>query len=129
MRPFVSRTDRRELSIGGQYQTFFAGLNSFRRGFDWRCHRASGPLRTRINTRRGTGRQNPSFGDFDLRITARAGAIHSGDDTLNVESKNRPFRSSQDDDRDSPLGKVLLILNVLVGRQEDLETGGFGSIQ
>jgi hypothetical protein len=47
--------------------------------------------------------------------------VHGGDNPVGVVAQRRPLRMAQNDERDFPRRKILLILNILVGGNEKLE--------
>ena len=82
---------------------------------------------TLLHAQRG-GRRSADWNIHERKATRRR-RIHRGHDARDVRSKRGPLLNADDDDCDRPTGQVLLILQILVGGEEDFETGMFGGCQ
>lgn len=67
------------------------------------------------------------FGKLDLHVAARYGVIDSAEHGNDLALDPRPARRGQDDNSDVPRAEVLLVLQVPIGRDENLESFTFGS--
>ena len=64
-----------------------------------------------------------------LRVTAWCRRVHGCNDSLDVQAHDRPRRVSKHNESDRSAREVLLMANVLVGRQEHIESAGFGGVE
>jgi hypothetical protein len=67
--------------------------------------------------------------DIHFGVATRRGRIDGRPDSFNVTARDRPLRVAQDYESDFAAGKVLLMSNVFVGRQQNFEPGGFSDLQ
>jgi hypothetical protein len=58
-------------------------------------------------------------------VAARRCRAHGGDDPFNILAQNRPLLVSENDKSDFPARQVLLVPDILVGRQQKLKARGF----
>ncbi len=61
---------------------------------------------------------------FNFGETTRRRGIHGGHDPFDVAAQNRPLLIAEHHERDCPPRQVLLRAQVLVGRQQNIETRG-----
>jgi hypothetical protein len=61
-------------------------------------------------------------GNVHFGVAARCCGVHGGNDPFNVSAQGRPLLVSENDESDSPARQVLLVANVLVGRQQNVKT-------
>ena len=61
---------------------------------------------------------------FNFGEPTRRRAIHGGNDPFDVATQNRPLLTAEHHERDRPSRQVLLIAQVLVGRQQNIDTRG-----
>ena len=65
--------------------------------------------------------------DPDFRDAARSGRINGLHDPFDVSAQRGPLLVANYNKSDSPAVQILLITHVFVGRQQDIEAGGFSS--
>ncbi len=70
-------------------------------------------------------RTSSSEGNIDLNITARFCRVHCNHNSVNVELHSGPLGITQHDNCNPTARQVLLVLDVLVGREQDIESGFF----
>jgi hypothetical protein len=64
-------------------------------------------------------------GYLDFCVAARCGSVHGSDDTTDMRAQDRPLRVFEDKNGDPSPREVLLVADVLVGRDKNLKARGF----
>jgi len=67
--------------------------------------------------------------NFHLGKAAGRRAVNGGDNRVKMLAHQPPRRLTQHDDRDFPVGKVLLIAHIFVGRHQQIETRVFSKFK
>ncbi len=80
----------------------------------------------RLSERALAAERSPRFGDFNFVVATGCCGVDGREDDIDIPSYARPLRGAENDERDAAADQVLLVADVLVGREEDIVAGALG---